>query len=162
MLGHNVPACVSVEGRAACLRGVSKRKAQVWIAKHVKDHAAFGAGIKNTADRANHIANIEPEAPSTLLEILPIVGAGIQNTKHEWSTVMSASLMCEGERMTNCNSTSNIQVACVWPNCLLRGPATKHFPYTFWHLSHSGRLLDSFLPSVAQAAHTCLASTLHA
>ena len=40
--------------------------------------------------------------------------------------------------------------------------ATTHFPYAFGHPNHNRRLLDSFLPSVVQATHTCLASTLHA
>ena len=64
-----------VEGLAACLLGVSRWKARVWKAEHEKDHAAFGASIKNTADNVNHPANIEHEAPSTLPEMLPIVGA---------------------------------------------------------------------------------------
>ena len=47
-----------------------------WKAKYDKYHAAFGEGIKNTVDHVNHLANVEPEVLSTLLEILPSVGAG--------------------------------------------------------------------------------------
>ena len=64
-----------VEGLAACLLGVPRWKARAWKAKYDKDHAAFGAGIKNTVDHVNQPANIDPEAPSTLPEILPIIGA---------------------------------------------------------------------------------------
>ena len=48
-----------VEGFAACLLGVSRWKARVWKVKCDKDHAAFGAVIKNTVDHVNHLANIE-------------------------------------------------------------------------------------------------------
>ena len=65
----------SVEGIAACLLGAPRWKARAWKAKYDKDHAPFGAGIKNTVDHANHLANIELEAPSTLPEIRPIAGA---------------------------------------------------------------------------------------
>ena len=68
-----------MEGFAACLLGVSRWKARFWKAKYDKDHAAFGAGIKNTANRVNKVANVEPGVASTLLEILPIVGA--ENSK---------------------------------------------------------------------------------
>ena len=45
-----------VEGLAACLLGVSRWKARVWKAKYDEDHAAFGAGTKNTADHVSHPA----------------------------------------------------------------------------------------------------------
>ena len=62
-----------MEVLAACLLGVPRWKARVWKAKYDKDHAAFGAGIKRTADHVP--AHIEPESSSLLLEILPSVGA---------------------------------------------------------------------------------------
>ena len=79
----------SVVGLATCLLGVPRWKARVWNAKYDRDHAAFGAGIKSTVDHLNHSANMEPEAPSTLLEILPLVGA--ENQQEEQNSVVDIS-----------------------------------------------------------------------
>ena len=72
--------------------GVSRWKARAWKAKYDKDHAAFGAGINNTVDHVNHPPHIELEAPRTLPEILPIVGAEMKRKRR---TVMSTYMMCE-------------------------------------------------------------------
>ena len=76
-----------VEGLATRLLGVSRWKARAWKAKDDKDHAAFGAGINNTVDRVP--ANIEPEAPSILIEILPSVGA--ENEEEEENSDVNIS-----------------------------------------------------------------------
>ena len=124
---------------------------------------------------ADHVpANIEPEAPRILPEILPSVGS--ENEKEEensdvdisdvrgglldkWKQHEQYSMgmrLAELSVMWHVNGWSNQKFPCflAW--------ATKHFPYAFGNLNHSRRFLDSFLPSVVQATHTCLASTLHA
>ena len=88
-----------MEGLAACLLGVPRWKARVWKAKCDKDHAAFRAGTKNTVDLVNHLAHIEPAVPSTLPEILQLVGA--EKGQRKKRTVMSTYLMCEEDCSTH-------------------------------------------------------------
>ena len=119
-------------------------------------------------------ANIEPEAPRILPEILPSVGAEHEKEEEnsdvdisdargglldKWKQHEQYSMgmrLAELSVMWHVNGWSNQKFPCflAW--------ATKHFPYAFGHLNHSRRFLDSFSPSVVQATHTCLASTLHA
>ena len=40
--------------------------------------------------------------------------------------------------------------------------ARERFPHQLGNLNHSARFLDDFLPSLAAAAHTCTAASLHA
>ena len=152
----------SVEGLAACLLGVPRWKARVWKAKYDKDHAAFGAGIKKTADHVP--ANIEPEAPSILPEILPSVGAANENEEEnsdvdisdvrgglldKWKQHEQYSMgmrLAELSVMWHVNGWSNQKFPCflAW--------ATKHFPYAFGNLNHSRRFLDSFF-ALCRAGH---------
>ena len=122
----------------------------------------------------NHPANIEPEAPSTLPEILPIVGAeneeeednsdvdisdvrgGLLDKSKQHEQYSMGMRLAELSVMWHVNGWSKQKFPCflAW--------ATQHFPRVAGHLNHIRRLLDSLLPSVVKATHTCLASTLRA
>ena len=164
----------SIETLVADLLAVDRNKIRKYKRRYDKDHAAFGAGMQTTAADVDDLSNSHLEDPSSLRESMlpsvdaldeeesdvdldmPAVREGLIDTWKQHERYAIGMRLAELSVMWHVNGWAKQKFPCflAW--------ATKHFPYAFGNINHSKRFMDSFLPSVVQATHSCLASTLHA